>query len=347
MEISIGERVIQFLFEYGLFFAEVLTAGLAIILVVAAIIGLSIKSKVNGKERISIQNINKKFDDIKSTVQKEVLGDKKLKQIARNKKLERKANKADDTQRSRVFVIDFDGDPSASQVDNLREEVTAVLSVAEKGNDEVVVCLESPGGVVHGYGFGASQLDRIVQDDINLTVVVDKVAASGGYMMASVANKIIAAPFSIIGSIGVVLETPNFNKLLKKHSIDYETITAGDNKRTLTLLGENTDDAREKVKKKVDETHVLFKELIGKNRPTVDIEKVSTGDHWYGSKALELGLVDDISTSDDYLLNKSKCSDIFRVTKVNNSSWKDKLMLSAKISLSNLFIGLLNNARLR
>ena len=321
--------------EYGLFLAETVTIVIAVIFVAAVILSLAAKGKERGKDTIEIKNINEKFDELKEMAQEEILDKKELKKLQKEKKAKEKAQKDSDEKRPRLYVINFDGDTEAAQVENLREEVTTILSIAEK-DDEVAICLESPGGVVHGYGLAASQLDRLKQHNIPLTVIVDKVAASGGYMMACIADKIISAPFAIIGSIGVVLQIPNFNRLLKKHDVDYETITGGEYKRTLTLFGENTDKARKKAKEEIDEVHVLFKDFVSKYRPNLDITKVATGEHWFGLKALELQLVDEISTSDDYLLAKSKDVDIYEISRIQKQSLKEKIASAAELTLSGL-----------
>jgi serine protease SohB len=180
----------------------------------------------------------------------------------------------------------------------LREEVTAILDVAT-ADDEVIVRLENHGGVVHEHGLAASQLARIRDRDIPLTICVDKVAASGGYLMACVATKIYAAPFAILGSIGVLAQIPNFHRLLDDHGVEFEQVTAGKYKRTVTMFGENTDEDRAKLKEELEDVHQLFKSAVSKYRPELDLEKVATGEHWYGSRALELGLADGIKTSDE------------------------------------------------
>ena len=212
----------------------------------------------------------------------------------------------------RMYVIDFDGDIHATGVDSLREEVTAILATANKG-DEVMVRLESPGGLVHSYGLAASQLKRVRDAGLKLTIAVDQVAASGGYMMACVADELVAAPFAVVGSIGVVAEIPNFNRLLQKANIDYEQHTAGQYKRTLTMFGQNTTVAREKFKQELEDTHQLFKTFIHENRPNLDLDKVATGEHWYGRQALELGLVDKILTSDDVILDALNSKDVYSI----------------------------------
>jgi len=256
-------------------------------------------------------------------------------------KLDKKAHKADaeaeEEVKSRVFVLSFVGDVSASAVSHLREEVTAVLTQATS-NDEVVVKLESPGGMVHSYGLASSQLDRVRQAKIPLTVCVDEVAASGGYMMACVADKILAAPFAVIGSIGVVAQMPNFSKVLKKNDVDYEILTAGKYKRTMTMLGENTDAARKKFVAELEEVHVLFKSHVSTMRPKVDIDKIATGETWYGTQALDLALVDGIQTSDDYLVTRSKEARLFEVVFERKKKIHERLGLAAEQSADRLML---------
>ena len=228
-------------------------------------------------------------------MQQQLLEKKPFKQWLKAQKTKPQADKP------RLFVLDFHGSMDARETDSLREEISAILSIA-KADDEVLLRLESGGGVVHGYGLAASQLDRLNKRQINLTVAVDKVAASGGYMMACIGNKIIAAPFAIVGSIGVIAQLPNFNRLLKKHNVDFEQFTAGEFKRTVTLFGENTDKGRDKFQQELEQTHQLFKRFVTEHRPQLDIQQVATGEHWFGYQALELQLVDAIQTSDDYIM---------------------------------------------
>ena len=227
-----------------------------------------------------------------------------------------------------VYVIDFDGDIKASAVKHLREEISTILSCAEQG-DEVVVRLESPGGLVNGYGLAAAQLVRIKDANLHLTICVDKVAASGGYMMACVADKIYAAPFAVIGSIGVVAQLPNFNKVLKNHDIEYEMFTAGDYKRTVTIFGENDDKGRAKFQQEIEQTHQLFKHFVTTYRPKLDLDAVATGEHWYGEDALNLGLVDELKTSDAYLLEKMQTQEVYVLHSQTKPTLAQKLGFAA------------------
>ena len=230
-----------------------------------------------------------------------------------------------DAGKSRVYALTFEGDMDATKVSHLRHEINAVLTKASSG-DEVVVRVKSFGGRVHGYGLAASQLQRVRQHGLNLVVAVDQVAASGGYLMAAVANKVIAAPFAVVGSIGVVAEIPNVHRLLKKNDVDVEVITAGRYKRTLTVLGENTDEGRRKFTEELEDLHVLFQEFVNEQRPGVELEKVATGEAWYGRRAIELNLVDEIATSDEYLMRRCAEADVFEVRWVEHKKPLERVL---------------------
>lgn len=279
----------------------------------------------------------------------EILDEDTFKKERKAKKKQEKQDRKKNTQeqRKRLFVLDFDGDMSASEVEFLRHEISAVLTVA-KPEDEILLRLESPGGMVHSYGLASSQLQRIRSHGIPLTIAIDRVAASGGYMMACIGNRILAAPFAVIGSIGVVAQLPNFNRLLKKHDVDIELHTAGAHKRTLTMVGENTEEGRQKFKEELEETHVLFKEFVSENRPELDIDHIATGEVWYGKRALDQKLIDEIRTSDDYLLSKRADTDIFSVKYRQKRSLPERLGFAAEGALSrslNTVIGKLSQSR--
>jgi serine protease SohB len=286
-----------FLSQYGLFLLKSVTIVLSVLFLTAGMVSLGRKPK----PKFEITSLNKQYDDLKKQMSKEILGHKPPK-IKKDKK-----------PKPILYVVDFNGDIKASQVDQLREEITAILSTATI-NDEVVIRLESPGGSVNGYGLAASQLQRIRDKKIPLTVCIDKMAASGGYLMACVANQIIAAPFSIIGSIGVVAQLPNFHRWLKKNNIDVELITAGEYKRTLTVFGENNDKGRTKFKEDLEKIHEQFRDYVFANRRQLDMDKVATGEHWLARDAFDLRLVDVLKTSDDYLNDKMQAYDIYQVT---------------------------------
>lgn len=309
--------------DYGLFAAKVFTLVIAILLLIAGIVAIANKGKEKGK--IKIKRLNLQYEEIRSTIQQEVLSKDEFKQQVKRQKQEKKLKEKNLQKTQRIFVIDFIGDMRASAVSSLRNAITAVLTVANE-NDEIVVCLESSGGLVHAYGLAASQLERVKQLGISLTVIIDKVAASGGYLMACVADKILAAPFAIIGSIGVVAQLPNFHRLLKKNHIDFEQMTAGEFKRTLTMFGENTEKARQKFQQELEEIHHIFKHFILRNRPLVDIDMVATGEHWLASQAVELKLVDGLTTSDDYLLQASEKAELYKVSLEEKKALHERLM---------------------
>ena len=256
-------------------------------------------------------------------------------QLAKEAKIRRKNNQ-------KIFVLDFKGDIQASAVENLREEITLILATAKAGRDRVVVRLESPGGMVHGYGLAAAQLVRLRDAGFHLTICVDKVAASGGYMMACIANEIIAAPFAIVGSIGVVAQVPNFNRLLKQHNVDFELYTAGQYKRTVTMFGENTPEGKAKFEEELQQTHVLFKHFVEKYRPQLNVDKVATGEHWYGEDALELNLVDKLQTSDEYLLALLPQHDVYVINTRKKATLGEKLGLQAAQMVDSLIPAVMN-----
>lgn len=336
----------EFLYEYGLFVAKAATLVIAFVVVVSTIVGVASKQK-QGKGQLEIVSISEQLKDITNYAKQVLLDKNALKKLAKEQKKEAKAKskeKVDDTQKSRLYVIDFKGSMDANEVEHLREEITAILCVANK-DDEVLVRLESGGGVVHGYGLAASQLQRIKEKGIKLTIAVDKVAASGGYMMACVADNLLASQFAYIGSIGVLAQLPNFNKLLKKNDIEFEQHTAGEFKRTLTVFGENNDEGREKFKEEIEEIHVLFKDFVQSQRPDMDIDKVATGEYWPGIKAKELGLVDAITTSDDYILSHYPAREIFSVKYSVKKNVAEKLGMSAANVVERVFMKSMNKAR--
>ncbi len=328
-----------------MFLAKAVTIVVAIVAVIIVVLASTVKHK-SDKGELRITNLSEELEELKHGLKEELLSKKQFKAYEKQLKAEEKAKDkaADDASTGKVFVIDFKGSIDAAEVASLREEISAILAIAEKG-DEVVVNVESGGGMVHGYGLASSQLDRLRQADIPLTVCVDKVAASGGYMMACVANKIYAAPFAIVGSIGVVAQLPNFNRLLKKHEIDYEQHTAGNFKRTLTVFGENSDEGRQKFQEELEETHVLFKAFVGKYRPELDLVKVATGEHWYGQQAIELGLVDAISTSDDVIMSLAAERTVYKMRYQVRKKLADKIAHGASLSVNAIFNRLIEKNR--
>lgn len=340
--------MLEFLYEYGLFLAKAVTLVVAIVVVLIAIVASASRQKP-GKGHLEIVSLTEQLNDIKHYARSVLLDKAAMKKLAKEQKKEGKKaksekDKKEDEEASRLFVIDFTGSMDAHEVERLREEVTAVLCVAQK-QDEVLVRLESGGGVVHGYGLAASQLQRIKEKGIKLTVAVDKVAASGGYMMACVADTLLSARFAYIGSIGVLAQIPNVNKLLKKHDIEFEQHTAGDYKRTLTVFGENTEEGREKFRKDLENIHVQFKDWVKSQRETLDIEKVATGEVWLGSEAKEMGLVDDIMTSDDYILSHHPAREIFAVKYATKKSMAEKLGISVSAAAESTVMRLLSKSR--
>lgn len=315
----------EFLFSYGLFIAKVITGLIALAFAVAIISG---GRKRESEAELKVNNLNTKYRNLKNQVRHSIMDKKDFKQQAKKlakekKKLEKQ--KPGGTRKPKLYVLEFEGDIKASAVKSMREEITAILSVAES-QDEVLLKLDNSGGVVHEHGLAASQLQRIKDANLRFTVSIDKVAASGGYMMACVADKIVAAPFAIVGSIGVLAQLPNFNRLLDKAGIDFEQHTAGEYKRTVTMFGKNSDKERDKLKLDLQETHTLFRDFVSTHRPKLDMDKVATGEHWYGTQALDLNLVDELKTSDEILVTALDQYDIFEIKMEMKKALQDKLL---------------------
>ncbi|HQV24412.1 MAG TPA: protease SohB [Acinetobacter sp.] len=275
---------------------------------------------------IRVSHLNARLNEQRKKIAQATSSRLELLQLMQQLVKEAKARKKND---QKIFVLDFKGDIQASAADTLREEITLILATAKAGHDRVVVRLESPGGMVHGYGLAAAQLVRLRDAGFNLTICVDKVAASGGYMMACIANEIISAPFAVVGSIGVVAQVPNFNRLLKQHNVDFEMYTAGQYKRTVTMFGENTSEGKAKFEEELQQTHVLFKHFVEKYRPQLNVEKVATGEHWYGEDARTLNLVDKLQTSDEYLLSLLSQHDVYVINTRKRPTLGEKMGLQA------------------
>lgn len=338
----------EYLIQYGMFLAKVITIVVAIVFIVIVIVSSgSRQRREGGKGQVRVSKLNEHFDELKKELQRVVLDKHSLKleikkhkqqlkqEQQEQKELRKAAQESPTTQRKkRTYVLNFKGDMAATAVASLREEISAVLALAEPV-DEVVLRLESPGGMVHAYGLASSQLARIKDQKVPLTICVDKVAASGGYMMACLADRIVSAPFAIIGSIGVLVQLPNFHRILKKNDIDFETISAGEFKTTLTTFGEITQKGRDKVKEDVEDMHEIFKKWVKDHRPIVDIAKISTGETWVGMQAIERYMVDEIKTSDEVLMHACVSGDVFEVEYVQKQTLQNKL--------SSIFKGMLGS----
>lgn len=313
----------EFLSSYAEFLAKTVTIVLAVLFILFAAMALRRKGRLLPGQ-LRVKKLNYLYLKLQQQLEQSVLDKAQFKTIVKDRAKKSKLDRLNGLSRSRVFVLDFDGDIKASATDSLRVEITALLSMAT-ANDEVVLRLESGGGMVNSYGFAASQLVRIRQAGIPLTICIDKVAASGGYMMACIGNKIISSPFAVLGSIGVVAQIPNLHRLLKKYDVDFEVHTAGEYKRTLTVFGENTDKGRLKFQQDLEVIHELFKNFVSRYRSQLDINKVATGEVWLGINALDNKLVDELKTSDEYLVARSKDADLFHLQYLYRKSFQERL----------------------
>lgn len=296
----------EWLMDIGRFAAQLLILTVVLGMVIA-VLARARSEAGSDRLRLRIEELNQRYEyrrrRLALAAAAPSVRKRLLKGFRRDDKQRLKASKGQAEPEQTVWVLDFRGDIKASGVNRFAEEISAVLASAGEG-DEVVLRLESAGGLVHAYGLAAAQVERLKEARLTVTVCVDKVAASGGYLMACAADQLRAAPFAVLGSIGVVAQLPNLHRLLKRHDIDVELLTAGEYKRTLTVFGENTDEGRDKFQSDLEHTHQLFKAHVARHRPALDIEAVATGEIWYGRDALERGLIDALGTSEAYLMSR-------------------------------------------
>ena len=327
----------EFFSEYAVFLAKTVTLVIAILVVLASFAALRSKGRRKSAGQLQVSKLNDFYKGLRERLEQTLLDKDQLKALRKSQVKTEKKQKKKPEAKPRVFVLDFDGDIKASATESLRHEITALLTLATT-KDEVVLRMESGGGMVHSYGLASSQLARIREAGVPLTVCIDKVAASGGYMMACIGERIISAPFAILGSIGVVAQLPNVNRLLKKHDIDFEVLTAGEYKRTLTVFGENTEKGREKFQEDLDITHQLFKNFVARYRPQLAIDEVATGEIWLGVAALDKQLVDELKTSDEYLAERAKQSELYHLHYAERKSLQERIGMAASGSIDRVLL---------
>lgn len=294
----------------------------ASVFVLGSLIGMIRRARMDpGQDHLRVTYLNEELADHSLSILNAMMPPKAFKKLARRQQQELGVKSRT---RPKTFILDFFGDLAASSVDALRQQINALLLVLEE-KDEVLVRLESSGGKAHAYGFAAAQLGRLKGENRRLVVSIDRVAASGGYMMACVADHIIAAPFALVGSIGVLAMVPNFHRLLQQFNVDYDEFAVGENKKNISLLGANTEEGKQKFIQDMEEFHRDFKGFVAEHRPAVKIDEAADGDVWYGEKARTLGLVDELKTSDDFLLERIKERDLFRVEFVESKPLRKRL----------------------
>ena len=328
----------EFIIQYGVFLLKVITIVIAILLPVLMIISSSKGKSAGNKGHLQIKNLSDHFESMGNALQGSLMDSKTFKKF--RKDLDKKKKKQDKTpskDQQSIFVLNFNGDIQASEVDKLKHEINAIL-LSQTKCKEVVLKVESGGGSAYAYGLCAAELKRLIDNKIKLTVCIDKVAASGGYLMSCVATKIVAAPWALVGSIGVIAQMPNINKLLKKNLVDFEMHTAGEFKRTLTVFGENTEEGRNKFKSELEDLHIIFKDFVKDNRPEIDTSVVATGEVWQGERALEVGLIDEIGASDDYLVTLSKKFKLFEIEYIEKKNLSERFAFAAETFLNKTFL---------
>ena len=324
-----------FFSHYLLFLADTATIVVALLMVAGGLTAIALnKRKRPATGQVQVSDLRKQLEQSSENVQQYRLDKKALKVHQKALKKDRKAK--DSSVESCTYLLDFKGDLRASAVSALREEISAIIQAAKPG-DTVLLRLESGGGMVNTYGLASAQLLRLRAAKIHVTVLIDAVAASGGYMMAVTADRIVASPFALIGSIGVIAQIPNFHRWLQDRNIDWEQFTAGKFKRTVTLFGENTDTGRAKLREELEETHAQFRNFVQQYRPQLDLEQVATGEAWLGSKALQLGLVDQLATSDEIILEAAQKGKVLALHYQRQKTLPQRLGFAAQQSWDKLW----------
>src|SRR5512139_11640 len=317
----------SFASNYALFLAEAVTLVLASVALVAGLAVLS-RRKAKFPGQIEVTDINRQLEAAGDRIEAARLPKKVHKALLKQRKAEHKARQQREAEPC-TYLIDFKGDIRASAFVALREEVTAILQVARPG-DDALLRLESPGGMVNRYGLAAAQLLRLRDARLPLTVMVDTVAASGGYLMAATADRIVASPFALVGSIGVIAQIPNFHRWLQARNIDWEQFTAGKFKRTVTVFGENTEAGRAKLREELEEIHARFRAFVHERRAQLDMDKVGTGEAWLGSQARELDLVDELATSGEIICAACQRGRVLQVSYQRRMTLPERVRMSAQ-----------------
>ncbi len=210
----------------------------------------------------------------------------------------------------RLAVLRFQGlrDLNASGDQRLSEAIDEVL-VNRDHFEEAVVIIDSPGGTTHGYGHAYALLERLSASGLKVTACIDRIGASGGYLMALPADRILAGPFAIVGSVGVVAGIPNVKRLLEEKGVSYRLFVAGDKKRVVHFADDDGPEVREYMDEKLAGIHTQFLQAVEKHRgDRVKLDEVRSGDHWSAEESVEkgLGLVDELQTSAEYLLERNR-----------------------------------------
>ena len=282
------------------------------------------------KKSLKLENLKKEYNDYIRQFYQKTMNKKNFKKYLKGFY----KNEKKESPKTSLFVLSFKGDIMASQVKNLRDEISFILEVA-KPKDEVVILIESRGGSVSHYGLAANQLQRLRERDIPLTVCVDKVAGSGGYLMACVGNQILSSPFAFIGSIGVMFGVPNVHDFLKKHDVNYEEFTAGKFKRTVTPFGKITEEKKDRLQSQLNLIHDQFKNFVRRYRE-IDLEETATGEAWLAEEALKKGLVDKLQCSDDYILEQMKTRNVYKVSLKSPQSFFERILSKRSVSEESL-----------
>lgn len=304
--------------QHMLIFALLLLA----VMIAFALLGLLSRknAQARGNKQAAAHNLTKVHPDLVYNLRAALAN-----QPARNK-----LSRARPASGKVTAVLRFEGDTMATGRQDFARMVDEVLHNKER-IQRVIVVVNSPGGGVSVYGQMFAGMERMRNAGVDVTACVDTYAASGGYLMSVPAQRIIAAPFAMVGSIGVVSEFMNFNKLLRRLGVEPMTITAGELKRTVTPLSEVTEENKAAYKAQLEAIHRQFIAVVKKYRE-VDADRVCTGNHWTAAESVELklNLVDGLATSQEYLFEANQTEDLVTISKLQNPYEKSVLGLARR-----------------
>ena len=233
-------------------------------------------------------------------------------------------------------TIESGGDASA-------EKINGALQSAfdDKGTAGVIMRINSPGGspVQSGIVYDEIRRLRAKHPEIPLYVVVEDLCASGGYYIASAADKIFVDKASIVGSIGVLMDGFGFTGTMEKLGVERRLLTAGANKGFLDPFSPQDEKQKEHAQLLLSEIHQQFIEVVrqGRGKRLKETPDMFSGLMWTGSQSIQLGLSDDFGTVDSVARDVIKVENILDYSVKENIAERVAKRLGAEMGQSLVF----------
>ncbi|QBE64806.1 S49 family peptidase [Pseudoduganella lutea] len=216
-------------------------------------------------------------------------------------------------------LVEIEGDIEA-QGSGAASVVIPALNKAfsDDGSVAVVLHINSPGGSPVQAGMIVDEIRRLRQGypEKPLYVVVDEICASGGYYIASAADKIYVNKASIIGSIGVLMDGFGFTGTMEKLGVERRLITAGANKGFMDPFSPQSDKQKQHAQAMLNEIHEQFIETVraGRGKRLQETPETFSGSFWTGARAIDMGLADELGSVDSVARDVVKAEDIIDYT---------------------------------